>query len=89
MPEHHLWLWYDYGSLWGGVPPNSKIPNQPKLIPVDPLDAKSIGNRLLSYIDVIPEIDLPNRVQLVPELEHFVGRPPKNPAQAGISSLLL
>ena len=27
-----------------------------------PNDRKSIGNQLLCYIDVIPQIDLPNRV---------------------------
>ena len=39
-------------------------------------DCNSIGNQLLTYQNVVPEIDLPNRVQLVPELEHFVGSLP-------------
>ena len=50
-------------------------------------DSNSMGNRLVTYKNIIiPEIDLLNRVQLVPELEHFVGRPPPNPAQAGMPS---
>ena len=51
-----------------------------------PNDAKSTGNRLLGYAGVISQTDLPNRVQLVAELEHFVGRPPPNPAKTGMSS---
>ncbi len=42
-----------------------------------PSDSKSIANRLLSYAGVIPEIYLPDRVELVTKLEHFVGRPHK------------
>lgn len=39
--------------------------------------ANSIGNRLLAHIiGVMAEIDLPNRVELVPELECFVGSLP-------------
>ena len=36
-----------------------------------PNDSKSIGNQLLWYIGVRPQINLPNRVQLVSELERF------------------
>ena len=46
-----------------------------------PNDSKSIGNQLLSYIGDITEIDLPNRVQLVAKLEHFVGNLPKKSGQ--------
>ena len=54
-----------------------------------PKDSKSIRNQLLGYIGVIPQIDLPNRVQLVPELErfeYFVGDLPSNLAEAGMFS---
>ena len=37
----------------------------------DPNDSKSIGNQLLAYTRIIPEIDLPDRVQLAAELEYF------------------
>ena len=47
---------------------------------------KPIGNRFLGYAGVISQLDLPNRVQLVAELEHFVGRPPPNPVKARMSS---
>ena len=40
-------------------------------------DANSIGNRLLAYTGIIPEINLPDRVQLATKLEHFVGSLPK------------
>ena len=39
----------------------------------DPNASKSIGNQLLGYIRIIPEINLPDRVQIVTKLEHFVG----------------
>ena len=44
-------------------------------------DANSIGNRLLAYTGIIPEINLPNRVQLATKLEHFVGSLPKIPGR--------
>ena len=49
-------------------------------------DSKSMGNRLLSYAGDIPGINLPDRVELVTELGHFVGGLPSNPAEAGMSS---
>ena len=42
----------------------------------DPNDSKSIGNQLLAYTRIIPEINLPHRVQLATKLEHFVGSLP-------------
>ena len=39
----------------------------------DPNDSKSIGNQLLAYTQIISEINLPDRVQLVTKLEHLVG----------------
>ena len=39
-----------------------------------PNDSKSIGNQLLGYIGVIPELYLPDRLQLGLELEHFEDR---------------
>ena len=45
-----------------------------------------MGNRLLSYAGDIPGINLPDRVELVTELGHFVGGLPSNPAEAGMSS---
>ena len=43
--------------------------------------ANSIGNRLLSYTGIMPEIKLPDRVQLATKLEHFVGSLPLKPYQ--------
>ena len=40
----------------------------------------------LCYSNEMPEIDLPNRVLLVMELEHLVGSLSKNPTKAGMSS---
>ena len=37
----------------------------------DPNGSKSIGNQLLDYIGIIPEINLLDRVQLAAELEYF------------------
>ena len=51
-----------------------------------PNDSQSMGNRLLGYAGDIPGINLPDRVELVTELGHFVGGLPSNPAEAGISS---
>ena len=51
-----------------------------------PNDSQSMGNRLLSCAGDIPGINLPDRVELVAELGHFVGGLPSNPAEAGISS---
>ena len=42
-----------------------------------PNDSKSIANRLLAYTGIIPEINLPDRVQLATKLEHFVGSLPQ------------
>ena len=50
-----------------------------------PNDSQSMGNRLLSYAGDIPGLNLPDRVQLVAELGHFVGGLPSDPAEAGIS----
>ena len=50
-----------------------------------PGDSQSMGNRLLGYAGDIPGINLPDRVELVTELGHFVGGLPSNPAEAGIS----
>ena len=44
-----------------------------------PNDSKSIGNQLLGYTGIIPEINLPDRVQLATKLEHFVGSLPLKP----------
>ena len=49
-------------------------------------DSQSMGNRLLGYAGDIPGINLPDRVELVTELGHFVGGLPSNPAEAGMSS---
>ena len=51
-----------------------------------PGDSQSMGNRLLTCAGDIFGINLPDRVQLVTELGHFVGGLPSNPAEAGISS---
>ena len=51
-----------------------------------PGDSQSMGNRLLSYAGDIPGLNLPDRVELVTELGHFVGDLPSNPAEAGMSS---
>ena len=48
-----------------------------------PNDSKSMGNRLLSYAGDIPGLNLPDRVQLVAELDHFVGDLPSDLAGAG------
>ena len=52
-----------------------------------PGDSQSMGNRLLSNAGDIFEINLPDRVELVTELGHFVGGLPPNPAEAGMSSI--
>ena len=44
----------------------------------DPNGSKSIGNQLLDYTGIIPEIKLPDRFQLAAELEHFVESLPLN-----------
>ena len=51
-----------------------------------PDDSQSMGNRLLSCAGDIPGINLPDRVELVTELGHFVGGLPSNRAEAGMSS---
>ena len=51
-----------------------------------PNDSQSMGNRLLSCAGDIPGINLPDRVELVAKLGHFVRGLPSNPAEAGISS---
>ena len=51
-----------------------------------PNDSQSMGNRLLRCAGDIPGINLPDRVELVAELGHFVGGLPSNTAEAGISS---
>ena len=43
-----------------------------------------MGNRLLGYAGDIPGLNLPDRVQLVTELGHFVGGLPSDPAEAGV-----
>ena len=50
-------------------------------------DANSIGNRLLAYTGIIPEIKLPDRVQLATKLEHFVGSLPLIPGKGNINEL--
>ena len=49
-------------------------------------DSQSMENRLLGYAGDIFGINLPERVELVTELGHFVGGLPSNPAEAGMSS---
>ena len=46
----------------------------------------SIGIRVLAYDSVIPEIDLPDSVQLVAELARFVGGLTPNQADTRMSS---
>ena len=51
-------------------------------------DSQLMGNRLLtdlSYAGDIFEINLPDRVELVTELGHFVGGLPSNPSEAGVA----
>ena len=42
-------------------------------------ESKSMGNRLLSDASDTPGINLPDRVELVTELGHFVGGLPSGP----------
>ena len=42
-----------------------------------------MGNQLLSYAGDIPGINLPDRVELVTELGHFVDGPPGPPLKSG------
>ena len=53
----------------------------------DPNDSKSIGNQLLAYIRIIPEINLPNRVQLGTKLDHLARSLPLIPAKGNINEL--
>ena len=50
-----------------------------------PDDSQSMGNRFLGDAGDIPGINLPDRVDLVAELGHFVGGLPSNPDEAGIA----
>ena len=52
-----------------------------------PKGSKSIGNQLLAYIGIIPEINSLDRVQLATKLEHCVGSLPLIPAKGNINEL--